>query len=152
MITLQIINAEGVTYKDEPWHKSCFVCFECGTELAGVKFNVKDEKAYCRDCFAEKYAPRCAGCKEPIMNKSTALNILDPFLLLSETKSIVKTTAIDGPLAGCTKFITFEDRHWHDICFSCCVCHNQLENKGFICDGPDLMCSECARGKFQLSS
>ncbi|KAG8451496.1 hypothetical protein GDO86_003633 [Hymenochirus boettgeri] len=25
----------GVTYRDEPWHKECFVCTGCKTQLAG---------------------------------------------------------------------------------------------------------------------
>ncbi|CAL8249058.1 unnamed protein product [Lota lota] len=34
----------GVTYRDEPWHKECFVCTSCKTQLAGQHFTSRDER------------------------------------------------------------------------------------------------------------
>jgi len=46
---------------------------------------------------------------------------------------------------GGTRFISFEDRHWHNDCFQCASCNTSLVGKGFITDGSDILCPECAK-------
>ncbi|CAG4976729.1 unnamed protein product [Colias eurytheme] len=113
----KIITQGGVTYKSEPWHRECFTCTNCDTSLAGQRFTSRDEKPYCADCFGELFAKRCTSCTKPI-------------------------TGIGG-----TRFISFEDRHWHNDCFICAMCKTSLVGKGFITDGPDVICPECAKQK-----
>lgn len=48
---------------------------------------------------------------------------------------------------GGTRFISFEDRHWHNDCFICAQCKTSLVGKGFITDGQDIICPECAKQK-----
>lgn len=48
---------------------------------------------------------------------------------------------------GGTRFISFEDRHWHHDCFICATCKTTLVGRGFITDGPDIICPECAKQK-----
>ncbi|VDP49255.1 unnamed protein product, partial [Soboliphyme baturini] len=52
----KVISSGGVTYKNEPWHRECFCCTNCGTSLAGQRFTSKDDKPYCADCFGELFA------------------------------------------------------------------------------------------------
>ncbi|XP_035215261.1 four and a half LIM domains protein 2-like [Stegodyphus dumicola] len=111
----QIITAGGVTYRNEPWHRECFSCTNCGSSLAGQRFTSRDEKPYCADCFGELFAKKCTACNKPI-------------------------TGIGG-----TRFISFEDRNWHNDCFMCAECNLSLVGKGFITDGPDILCPECAK-------
>ncbi|KFD51657.1 hypothetical protein M514_07536, partial [Trichuris suis] len=113
----QVITSGGVTYRNEPWHRECFGCTNCGTGLAGQRFTSKDDKPYCAECFGELFAKRCIECTKPI-------------------------TAVGG-----TKFISFEDRHWHNDCFKCAQCSASLVGQGFITDGPDILCPECAKAK-----
>ncbi|XP_047521024.1 four and a half LIM domains protein 3 isoform X3 [Pieris napi] len=113
----KIITQGGVTYKNEPWHRECFTCTNCDNSLAGQRFTSKDEKPYCAECFGELFAKRCTSCTKPI-------------------------TGIGG-----TRFISFEDRHWHNDCFICAQCKTSLVGKGFITDGPDIICPECAKQK-----
>ncbi|XP_037794497.1 four and a half LIM domains protein 2-like [Penaeus monodon] len=113
----KIITSGGVTYKNEPWHRECFTCTNCSTSLAGQRFTSRDDKPYCADCFGELFAKRCTACTKPI-------------------------TGIGG-----TRFISFEDRHWHNDCFICAVCKGSLVGKGFITDGADILCPECAKQK-----
>ncbi|KAH6927982.1 hypothetical protein HPB50_010213 [Hyalomma asiaticum] len=113
----QIITSGGVTYRNEPWHRECFTCTNCSASLAGQRFTSRDEKPYCAECFGELFAKRCTACSKPI-------------------------TGIGG-----TRFISFEDRNWHNDCFICAMCTNSLVGKGFITDGPDILCPECARQK-----
>ncbi|XP_076372545.1 four and a half LIM domains protein 2-like isoform X4 [Tachypleus tridentatus] len=113
----QIINSGGVTYKNDPWHRECFSCTNCDTCLAGQRFTSRDDKPYCSECFGELFAKRCIACSRPI-------------------------TGIGG-----TRFISFEDRNWHNECFICATCNACLVGKGFITDGPDILCPECAKQK-----
>ncbi|KAM3721068.1 Four and a half LIM domains protein [Dirofilaria immitis] len=111
----KVINTGGVTYKNEPWHRECFCCTNCNTSLAGQRFTSKDEKPYCANCYGELFAKRCNACVKPI-------------------------TGIGG-----AKFISFEDRHWHNDCFICAQCSTSLVGKGFITDAADILCPECAK-------
>ncbi|XP_071455620.1 prickle planar cell polarity protein 3 isoform X4 [Hetaerina americana] len=113
----KIITTGGVTYKNEPWHRECFTCTHCNASLAGQRFTSRDEKPYCADCFGELFAKRCVACSRPI-------------------------TGIGG-----TRFISFEDRHWHNDCFICASCKSSLVGRGFITDGEDIICPECAKQK-----
>ncbi|KAK2702965.1 prickle planar cell polarity protein 3-A-like isoform X2 [Artemia franciscana] len=111
----KIITTGGVTYKSEPWHRECFTCTHCNTLLAGQRFTSRDDKPYCAECFGELFAKRCTACIKPI-------------------------TGIGG-----TRFISFEDRHWHNDCFVCAQCKSSLVGKGFITDGADILCPDCAK-------
>lgn len=115
----KIITSGGVTYKGDPWHRECFCCTHCGASLAGQRFTSRDDKPYCAACFAELFAKRCDSCGKPI-------------------------TGMGG-----TKFISFEDRHWHNECFTCISCKTSLVGKGFITDGLDILCPDCAKKQLQ---
>jgi hypothetical protein len=121
----EVINAGGVTYKNEPWHKECFNCNACGVSLAGVRFTTREDRPYCSTCFGSLYAKKCDGCLKPIVGNVKGV--------------------------GGTKFISFEDRNWHNDCFNCTGCQTTLVGKGFITDGPDVLCPDCAKSKLQLS-
>lgn len=62
----QPITTGGVTYREQPWHRECFVCTACKTPLSGQRFTSRDEFAYCLSCFCDLYAKKCAGCTNPI--------------------------------------------------------------------------------------
>lgn len=70
---LQVITTGGVTYKNDPFHRECFVCTHCETPLAGQRFTSRDEKPYCADCFGDLFAKRCTSCTKPITGKFTAI-------------------------------------------------------------------------------
>lgn len=61
----EIIHDEGVEYKSRTWHKECFVCTSCQSELE--KFLSRDEHVYCLKCWSEKIAKKCTGCGSAIM-------------------------------------------------------------------------------------
>ncbi|CAD1470321.1 unnamed protein product [Heterotrigona itama] len=161
----KIITSGGVTYKNEPWHRDCFTCSNCNNSLAGQRFTSRNDKPYCAECFGELFAKRCTACSKPI----TGTLSLDP---LAETlvshplnmqcasserskKSIQDwqgnvhservVTFVSG--IGGTRFISFEDRHWHNDCFICAGCKTSLVGRGFITDGEDIICPDCAKMK-----
>ena len=48
---------------------------------------------------------------------------------------------------GSTRFVAFETLAWHNECFFCATCKVSMVGKGFIQDGTDIVCPECARKK-----
>ena len=108
----------GVTFKNEAWHRDCFTCAHCREPLAGQKFAARNDQPYCAKCFGQLFAKRCTACKTPITG------------------------------TGGTKFITYDGQHWHSACFKCAVCKESMAGKGFINDGDDISCPDCATKKF----
>ena len=56
------MNALGKT-----WHPEHFFCTLCGKHFGDEGFHEKDGKAYCREDYYEKFAPKCNRCKRAIM-------------------------------------------------------------------------------------
>ncbi|CAL8294951.1 unnamed protein product [Boreogadus saida] len=103
----------GVTYQDEVWHKECFVCTGCKAPLAGQPFTSQGDSPYCVKCFSTLYAQKCAGCN----------------------------TAITG--FGDGKYVSFQERQWHQPCFKCSRCSVSLVGAGFFPDRDQILCSDC---------
>jgi hypothetical protein len=110
-----VISKGGVTFKNTSWHRDCFTCTSCTKPLAGEKFTSQDDKPYCAECYGELFAKKCDQCLKPI----TGL--------------------------GSTKFVSFEDRHWHSDCFICSRCHTSLVGQGFLLDGASILCPDCGQ-------
>ncbi|XP_041701176.2 four and a half LIM domains protein 2-like [Coregonus clupeaformis] len=109
------ITTGGVTYRDQPWHKDCFLCTGCKQQLSGQRFTSRDDFAYCLNCFCNLYAKKCASC----------------------------TTPISG--LGGSKYISFEERQWHNGCFNCKKCSISLVGRGFLTAQDEIMCPECGK-------
>ncbi len=60
---------------DKTWHPEHFFCTLCGKKFGSDGFHEKDNKAFCRECYYENYAPSCKRCNKAIMEGFiTALN------------------------------------------------------------------------------
>ena len=46
---------------------------------------------------------------------------------------------------GGTRYISFEDRHWHNDCFVCQRCRSTLVGRGFLTEGSDIVCPDCGK-------
>ncbi|PAV79010.1 hypothetical protein WR25_10724 isoform C [Diploscapter pachys] len=58
-----VLTALGHTY-----HPQCFKCAACRICLDGVPFALdNDNRPFCMPDYYEQFAPRCAGCKKPIL-------------------------------------------------------------------------------------
>lgn len=62
----QVLLQGGVTFRDIAYHRECFLCTGCDTELANVKFATKDDLPYCPDCYIKTFAKICEKCGQPI--------------------------------------------------------------------------------------
>ncbi|XP_032436124.1 four and a half LIM domains protein 3-like isoform X2 [Xiphophorus hellerii] len=103
----------GLTYRGEVWHRDCFLCCGCGSPLAGQTFTSQGERPFCVRCFSNLYAKKCAACNAPI------------------------TGFGDG------KYVSFEERQWHQPCFKCSRCSVSLVGSGFFPDRDQILCADC---------
>ena len=53
-----------------PWHPECFRCTVCVKPLSPDNFKEHDGKPYCEKDYNNLFAPKCAGCKGPIVDVS----------------------------------------------------------------------------------
>ncbi len=75
------------------FHKECFVCAECHTQLHGKQFqcNPADQKFYCSEDYNQKFVRECRGCHKKI-----------------STGKIITSQSLDAS--------------YHPDCFVCVVC------------------------------
>ncbi len=154
-----------MTYRDEPWHKECFVCTSCKVQLAGQHFTSRDDSPYCLKCFGNLYAKKCEACKKPITGNmhgrhfglkidtdsgaATFLSgITDVLVLTSCHELISNVTEILHDFLfilgfGGGKYISFEDRQWHQPCFMCSRCSVTLVGAGFFPEQDEILCRSC---------
>lgn len=131
------ITVGGISYKQTPYHRDCFVCAQCNATLAGQKFSMKDARPYCAACYVRHFAKRCQACGQAIVSVQAG----QP-----------------------TKYISYEGRSWHNECFNCDTCSGSLVGRGFITDdagkassGDDedtmlFICADCAKSRFNYGS
>ncbi|XP_032764905.1 four and a half LIM domains protein 5 [Rattus rattus] len=62
----KVITSGGITFRDQIWHKECFLCSGCRKELYEEAFMSKDDFPFCLDCYNHLYAKKCAACTKPI--------------------------------------------------------------------------------------
>jgi len=48
------------------WHKDCFACTKCSTQLSGVPFMTEAKKLYCNSCHTSLFGKECAYCNKKI--------------------------------------------------------------------------------------
>ncbi|XP_067947376.1 four and a half LIM domains protein 2-like [Watersipora subatra] len=112
----EVLLQGGVTFRENAFHRECFLCTGCDTELANVKFATKDDQPYCPDCYIKTFAKICEKCDQPIAG-----------------------------LGQATKYVAFEGRQWHADCFICQKCEKSLLGQGFlVCEG-QVVCPDCGK-------
>lgn len=62
----QPIIDKCVSALGKTWHPGCFNCCNCNSQFGDEGYHEMDGKAYCRDCYYDLYAPKCAGCGNAI--------------------------------------------------------------------------------------
>jgi len=148
------IIGQCVTAMNQTWHPECFICALCSCNFGDEGFHEFENKPYCRACYYNMFAPKCAGCGKPILlNYVSALGskwhpecfvcreCMAPFthgnffelegLPYCETHYHAKRGSL---CAGCNKPITSRcisamGKKFHEEHFVCAFCLKQL-NKG----------------------
>jgi len=61
----EVISALGNKY-----HPGHFFCAGCGDPFgATTPFIVRDKYPWCEKCYENKYAPKCAKCRKPVLDE-----------------------------------------------------------------------------------
>ncbi|KAI6228980.1 BMA-LIM-9, isoform c [Aphelenchoides fujianensis] len=153
-------------YKGKCWHEKCFCCAMCKTPIGTKSFIPKNDEVYCSNCYEEKYATRCCKCKKVIASGGVTYKN-EPWTprwpangsrARTRSRTARGVSAICSPNAaadhrhrrGEVHFVS--DRHWHNDCFTCAQCTASLVGKGFITDGADILCPECAKARLMAQN
>lgn len=57
-----------------------------------------------------------------------------------------------NPGLGGSKYISFEERQWHNDCFNCKKCSVSLVGRGFLTERDDILCPECGKDIWRPTS
>jgi len=95
------------------YHKECFVCTSCSTELS-LNFFQKDNLPYCENCSRKS---------------------------ISETGGNCSTCGFS--IEGNIQFVKFGNFAYHQQCFVCQTCKTTLEVSGFYSVGGKPTCGNC---------
>lgn len=134
---IQVISTGGVTYQNSHFHTECLLCNNCNVQLAGQRFSkTPDGRMLCTECVCTLFARKCAACPNPIAG-----------MIFSITGRMISTLHFSDSGGSGIKFIAFEERNWHHDCFNCVECKTSLVGRGFMTEGQDIICSDCAKAK-----
>jgi hypothetical protein len=109
-----VIEKDGVSFSFKDYHRECFNCDKCGTNLTHMKRTLTDKEnrsIYCEPCFNNNFLPRCSKCNNPILPQ----------------------------LPG----TTYEEKTFHKECFTCGRCKRTLADRKFFKAGSILICESC---------
>jgi paxillin len=156
-----------VTAIGRKWHMHHFICTQCLAPFNNGTFFERDNRPYCDKCFSGAFAPRCAGCNQPVTGECTnALgqswhpeHFVCQYCQKSFTGSYyefggkpycdVHYHQQTGSLcAGCGKAVTGKcvnalDKRWHPEHFVCAFCMNPLMAGNYAENGGKAYCRDC---------
>uniref|UniRef100_A0A4W5LBT9 Four and a half LIM domains 3 n=1 Tax=Hucho hucho TaxID=62062 RepID=A0A4W5LBT9_9TELE len=165
----ELIAHNKLEYGGSAWHEDCFVCHGCEKPIGGQSFIPDKDVYYCVPCYEGRFAPRCShckkvnqggvsykdetwhkeclvctGCKSPLAGQ--------PFTSQGDTPYCVKCfsslyaqkcASCNSPITGHGKYVSFQDRQWHQPCFKCSHCSVSLVGSGFFPDRDQILCGDC---------
>ena len=102
------------TFHRKNFHRQCFTCTRCNSELSCMKKVKRGHDGtgmYCEPCFSQKFGPKCPKCNETVT----------PYMLSS----------------------VFEDQVYHKECFVCQRCKKSLLKDKFYRTGNITICKSC---------
>eukprot|EP00092_Neocalanus_flemingeri_P089525 GFUD01113283.1.p1 GENE.GFUD01113283.1~~GFUD01113283.1.p1 ORF type:complete len:301 (+),score=100.14 GFUD01113283.1:195-1097(+) len=104
-----------LTALDRKFHPVCFRCALCDAGLDGVPFMLSGDSINCRPCYTVYKAAPCARCGEGIVSTGSK-----------------KTT-----------LITCNGQSFHQECYTCQDCQQNLCGEFVCCDKGDIVCFSC---------
>uniref|UniRef100_A0A915KTU8 LIM zinc-binding domain-containing protein n=1 Tax=Romanomermis culicivorax TaxID=13658 RepID=A0A915KTU8_ROMCU len=110
---------------DKNYHTNCFTCVSCKGHLDGVPFTAHPEEGvHCMVCYRDKFAPRCAACRQSIVPEPGS----------NETMRVVSL-----------------NRSYHIDCYKCEECGLKLSSRieGHECYPFEnqILCRTCSANK-----
>ncbi|XP_060575951.1 paxillin-like [Ruditapes philippinarum] len=153
----QPVVGQVITALGKIWHIEHFNCAQCHETLGTKNFYERDGMAYCERDYHSLFAPRCAYCNGPIVDKCvTALNNTwhpehffcaqcgrpfgDEGFHEKDGKAYCRADFFEmfaPKCGGCGRaivdnYISALNRHWHPECFACWECHEPFGGSSFF--------------------
>ncbi|KAG7259255.1 hypothetical protein CRUP_036473 [Coryphaenoides rupestris] len=105
-------GTKKMEHKGNSWHENCFTCQHCQQPIGTRSFVKKEGSNYCLPCYEKQFADLCVHCKK------------ECFVCISCKQQLSGQRF--------TKYISFEERQWHNGCFNCKKCSVSLIGRGFL--------------------
>ncbi|PRP80034.1 hypothetical protein PROFUN_12321 [Planoprotostelium fungivorum] len=162
------ITDRCVTAIGKKWHSDHFICTQCLRPFENGVFFERDGRPYCEADFYNVFAPKCAGCSEPVRGDCiTALGTQwhpEHFECNFCRKSLVNSTFFEyggkpfceahyhmqsgSVCGGCGKVIvgrsiTAFGKKWHPEEFVCAFCAFPLSGGSYTEHNQKPYCKEC---------
>ncbi|XP_029655270.1 PDZ and LIM domain protein Zasp-like [Octopus sinensis] len=149
------VRGPYVTALEKTYCRDHFTCAvsNCGVSLVDTAFSVHQDKLYCREHYAQYYAPRCEQCGEGIVEVVWGFMpgvYSCPGVLFLETRADWEYIYAKS-CADCRLRIDPGDRYiqvealggqtWHTECFRCSVCRMNLAGVAFVSRNSLPQCS-----------
>ncbi|KAG8273883.1 paxillin-like [Homalodisca vitripennis] len=115
---------------DQPWHRECFVCANCGAMLSNKGFYESEGRPICEECYESQFCTKCKLCSEPIADVSV--------IVLGDRyhPECFRCKVCNQPLMDCTFKIV-------DGCQVCASCDPSCADCDRSCADCDLSCADC---------
>ena len=117
------IKPEGriMKYREKSWHQDCFKCSECDKFLKAEKFIIKGDRIHCSACLQVPNKNQSEISPASTRNCDVCLKVVD----IHQT------------------YMSSEGFIWHESCFACVFCENNLIGKPFLKHTAGLLCQNC---------
>ncbi|KAG8454194.1 hypothetical protein GDO86_000724 [Hymenochirus boettgeri] len=153
------------------WHPEEFNCAHCKKSMAEMGFIQEKGELYCEICYEKFFAPDCArcqrkilgevinalkqtwhvscfvcvACQKPIRNSVFHLEDGDPYCE-TDYYSLFGTIChgCEFPIEAGDRFLEALGHTWHNTCFVCAVCCENLEGQTFFSKKEKLLCKKHA--------
>ncbi|XP_034666229.1 transforming growth factor beta-1-induced transcript 1 protein-like [Drosophila subobscura] len=163
------INKRMITALGKTWHPEHFNCRHCDTPIDDAAFNIQGGEPVCSACFMRLYTHNCAGCKQPILERTVVAMgenwheecfccdgackkplASQPFFEREgkpyckqdfETLFATKCARCEKPITD--KAVVAMDNKWHRDCFRCTRCSNPISTTSFTIIADKPICPGC---------
>ncbi|XP_041435506.1 PDZ and LIM domain 5 L homeolog isoform X6 [Xenopus laevis] len=153
------------------WHPEEFNCAHCKSSMAEMGFVEEKGGLYCEICYEKFFAPDCARCQRkilgevinalkqtwhvscfvcvachnPIRNSVFHLEDGEPYCE-TDYYSLFGTIChgCEFPIEAGDRFLEALGHTWHNTCFVCTICCENLEGQAFFSKKEKLLCKKHA--------
>ncbi|PIO64342.1 LIM domain protein, partial [Teladorsagia circumcincta] len=177
----QHLRRLDLSYKDKHWHEHCFLCNMCKISLVDMPFGSKNDRIFCSNCYDQAFATRCDGCNEIFRAGMKKMEYKgkqwhDKCFCCAHCKNPIGTKSFipkneDVYCGSCyeEKFATrcnkcrkdndsrvkMKNRIVRIVMVNCLrsdAMPARSPSPGFITDGTDILCPECAKARLMSAN
>jgi len=148
---------DGVNALGKTWHRSCFVCTDCGGAFPEGRFYSREGRPYCEEHYFENFAPKCARCTRPVVSDGLracgavwhnecfgcavcSCSFEDGKFFEKDGQAYCEEHYLDRfgqRCGGCglvikDKYMQALDQSWHQDCFVCAECGSGFDGGAFF--------------------